>query len=163
MSLSLYVDNIKKLSDIGKYQPRESSLINEVTGYLNSLHVDFDGEDPVLYDVPSCSIIELRGGVKKIPIPHLLLNELITESRYNIREDTLLYFTWTRFVAYSARHPMKYRNNFLGFIHYMLQTPGQLSYVTNKINSLPAEAKDIYQQDLRELESIFNDDHVTIE
>lgn len=154
MNFSLYIKNIKALASVAKYQPSDTNVLHDMSSFLKALHVDFDDEDPVLYDVPSCSLLELKGTTHKITLTYQELNALVTECTDNIQEETLLYFLFTRFTSYTHRHPRKFRNNFLAFISFALDDIDQFQYIINEITRL--NNNETYNQDLIYLQNIVN-------
>ena len=137
MNFSLYTKNLKVLSKVASYQPCETNVFRDVSGFLNSVYVD-RAEDgtPILYDVPSCSIMELKGPSSTVPFSFHMFSLLLEECMDDVSDKTLLYYLHTRFIAFSKKYPRRFINNFLGFIFFAFKDPSQLRLINYHSHSL---------------------------
>ena len=160
MNFTLYTKNMQALSKVAKFQPCESNIFKDISSSLNAIYVDFDEEkgEEVLYDVPTCSIMELRGGITHVKIPIRLWGQLIYDHIPSVQDDTLLYYFYSTYLTYCRLHPNKFKDNFLGYITYVLSNDTPYEDLLIYIESLLPEDSITFHEDLQALIDICDSD-----
>ena len=151
--MSLYLSNIKKLDNVGKFQLQNSTL--DISHYLSNLHVDYDGEVPTIFDIPCSSIIELRGDTITINISRQEISLLLDRAITDVDHNTLLYHVYQMYVS-NVSKSNKYLHDVLGYITFMYGKPSELKKLTDVINSVSAEYIESFRLDFEELKRLAN-------
>jgi len=160
MSMSLYLSNIKKLDNVGKFQLQNSTI--DISHYLSNLHVDYDGEVPTIYDIPCSSIMELRGDTITISVSRQQISLLLDRAIPDVDENTLLHHVCQMYVSNCARSN-RYAYDVLGYISFMFGKPSELRKLTNVINSVSAQYKESFMLDFEELKRLSNMEEIKLE
>jgi hypothetical protein len=116
VNLSYSLNNMAMLRRIAAFQPHGIEVTQDTSGYLHALHVDYDDETPTLYDIPSCSMMELRGEVTDIELTHGQLNQIITTAVGEAHDFSLIGLLFDDYRKYCKSHPRLFINNFLGYM-----------------------------------------------
>jgi hypothetical protein len=117
MHLSLSIQNIEMLRSVGQYQPSEFKVIKDMTGYLHAMHVDYDNDGvPTLYDIPSCSIIELRRPLVAICLEIDCLNLLQMYAIKDVDDNCLLKWMHDAFLTDVRDFPRKWTGKFMSHV-----------------------------------------------
>lgn len=160
MTLSIYIKNIELLSKIGTFQPKEHNIINDMSTYLNNIHVDYDDDIPTIYDVPNCSIFELRGVGKRIDLSSTEMNSLLIEAMEYMEEGNLLHLIKQTYESFCRRFPKKYKNNIIGYLSYIFDDKNQsseLESITSAILSCDSSTRKLYENDLKFVKDFIKD------
>ena len=158
--MSLYLSNIKKLDNVGKFQLQNSTL--DISHYLSNLHVDYDGEVPTIFDIPCSSIIELRGDTITINVSRQEISLLLDRAIPDVDHNTLLYHVYQMYAS-NVSKSNKYSHDVLGYITFMYGKPSELKKLTDVINSVSAEYIESFRLDIEELKRLANSKDYEIE
>jgi hypothetical protein len=132
--LSYSLQNMTMLRRVAKYQPAEYQVSQETTSYLRSLHVDYEEDGtPTLYDVPSSSIIELRGQESMLEISHKFMNHLLTNAVGEVVDHSLLAYLYKEFERFSKMKTFKLKDRFLNYLESIFEDPQQLLRIQHDI------------------------------
>ena len=164
MSFTLYHRNLLSLFMIAKYQPCETNVFNDISGYLDNIYIDVDGPAPVLYDIPSCNFTELRGKPKSLVLPPQLLNKLLLECADIMQKESTLYLIYLRYVAFTRRNARQFHNQFLMYIRFMLKDISEMRSLRFQAATLDISQESL-SRDIELLEKVIFEDNgqLTIE
>lgn len=136
MNFSLYHDNMAMLYNVAKYQPSETSVFDDMSGYLDNVHIEQCGGAPVIYDVPSCFFTELRGHPRELGLSFDFFNFLLMESVDFFEELSALYFLHKRYEEYRQEHSRMFSKQFLLFIEYVVTDDYEMGHLHECFQSL---------------------------
>lgn len=160
-NFSLSIDNIEKLRGIATYVPKELSVTDKLTNYLHGIHVDYDGDTPHIYDVPNCSLMELRGNcvLKKICNRHL--HGILMDMKQFVEADeptSLLHHLYDSYDIEMDLHPRsKYKYDFVAFIENQISLTDEMSIQKILEEGGDTPKKRSWEADLAFLEEFFED------
>jgi hypothetical protein len=159
--MGLYLSNIKKLHKVGSFQLQDSAF--DISDYLSGIHVDYDDDDvPTIYDIPCCSIIELRGKKTSITVPRRIMNLLLDRAITDVDENSLLHYVCALYTSNVVRSN-RFKFDLLGYISFMFSKPSELKKLTDVIKCVDLEFKESFESDLEELKRLSDLLHYDIE
>lgn len=144
------LDNMDCLRSICKYQPKGAAIMKDVGEHLHGIHLDYDDDVPTMYDVLSSNVIELRGNPKVQTISKKQLSDLlgdVSDEAYHEKPDSLLGKLRKAFIHYSRQHPLKFKDNFYGFLHFAIVIEPQTFKLQEGIESLEDEDEKMTQRE----------------
>ena len=149
MTMSLYVLSIQKLNNIGFYQATGS--MKDIGKVLSNLHVDYDYNDvPTIYDVPCCSIIELRGERKTISIPRKWMNLMLDHVITGLDKNSALYHVGQLYLNHIGRHN-KFKFDILGYMAFMFKQPREVDKLFRVLDNLHEDLHNGFNTDIEDL------------
>ena len=131
-NLSYSLKNMDMLRRIAKFQPQGMEVSQDTTSYLDALQVDFsEGGMPTLYDVPSCSITELRDDGEDCTFNREEMNNLLLVTACDADENTLvmiLFDDYSEFIL--ANHKSPLNGQFLTYMEQQFQGERRVEFYT---------------------------------
>lgn len=163
MSIGLYMKNIEVMSSLGTFQPKDSEILRDITHYLHSIHVEFINGEPILHDIPTSSIIELRGVPGLIELTKSQLNDMLVtwmqhSAWVNAKRNfpNLIYYLYRRFTTLTHAKKIPPAMSFLDYstIH-LFQNSVEMNIIKSYISKIREHlVKKNYENDLEYLKSL---------
>ena len=153
LSFSTSFKNLDMMRGIGEYVSPEVSVLNGLVNYMRNVHVDFDDGVPHIYDVPHCSIIELRGEEYTMALSrrqlHLLLMDIF-DAVVAMDEWSILQELFKCYTKHMKAHPRcSFVFDIVGFMQTQLDEASEEDDIMTYVESLDQteDYKDICRQD----------------
>ena len=134
MSGTLYLNNVVKFHSLCRLQPVNGLPFPSLSSYVRSIHVEppSEGEDrTVIYDIPSCNAIELRGSPFDVILSSQDINYLLAENIdicYQQEGFSVLKLFLIGFEDYRTKHPLHFKDDRLGYMKYLLDGSNPNAY-----------------------------------
>lgn len=173
MSGCLYLTNVAKFEQLSRLHPVNSLPYQSLSSYVASIHVEppeETGEDrTILYDVPSCNVIELRGVPFEVTLSAQDINYLLADNIDICHEEgfSVLKSIMLAHMQGCARMPTWiFKDNILGYIENLLSGANPTGYrrvITNCIRRVrDADIRRQCENDLATLRALVASDNPTI-
>ena len=126
MEMLLSIPMMDKLNAMATYQPTNcapkhlDSLLKKVFVDLEPAGPDMDDVDPLLYEIDSAAVLELKGESHTYPMSQEHFNLLLYTAAADVEdESTLLHVLNGLYRTFQHDHPRTHIRDFSGFIMYM--------------------------------------------
>lgn len=125
LQMSLEFKDVDSLRNMSTYQP--SNLRKKgIDQYLSALYVDNDpdsnGSPPILFEVSSSAILEIRGEGKTHDLSLQEINFLFTTAAQDVEDNnSIIKMLFIKFQEHLEDGDGSYANNFIAFIAHHLQ------------------------------------------
>jgi hypothetical protein len=127
MTGTLYLGNVVKFHQFCRLQPVNGLPIQSLSSYISSIHVEppeETGEDrTILYDIPSCNVIEFRGVPFEVTLSSSDINNLLIDNVDICYEEGTFSAMKLILLGYNSHRLRSNRfqnNNVLGYMKYLL-------------------------------------------
>lgn len=125
MQMSLNLNDIDSLSAMNTGQPsnmKDKSMDHYLKPIFANNEPDSDGSPPILYEISSSGIMELKGTPHRQDMSLSDFNSLLIAAANDIidNEDCAIVFFYNRYQIHMAAHPRSFVNDFCGFIAHDL-------------------------------------------